>query len=258
MQTNRLKNLLLASSGLKNLLPHPVVLPRPPPHPPSRPLTHLIGAHGRLAFTMKFFSSCIVQVELWFGGMETPPSPADPQEPYPYDRLGNLKNTFFDIFADHQLDPPQLNYVDMVSGNKYILLGALPRIIAYEMEFDTTKRSSTWKSGQKVQKVDLDWTASVIRNQANLTQFHTGVHSNSFRLPKVAKDWPCHLCLFCILRIISSKKDNLNLNSRPPSTYAKCSFIQIQYISKLLLHNWLQISFFITVHWYRSFPTIFP
>ena len=92
----------------------------PPRPPPSRFLPHLIGTHGRLAFL-----SCIVQVELWFGGMETPPSPADPQEPYPYDRLGNLKNTFFDIFADHQLDPPQLNYVDMVSGNKHILVGPL-------------------------------------------------------------------------------------------------------------------------------------
>ena len=53
-------------------------------------------------------------MELWFGASEKPSSPADPQEPLPYDRLDNLKNTFFDIFADHQIEPPALNYTDMV------------------------------------------------------------------------------------------------------------------------------------------------
>ena len=43
-----------------------------------------------------------------------PATPTDPDEPLPYDRTAFLKMAFFDIFADHTTDPPQLDYVDMV------------------------------------------------------------------------------------------------------------------------------------------------
>ena len=40
--------------------------------------------------------------------------PSDPTQPKPYDRIQNLTGLFFDIFADHSLEPPQLDYVRMV------------------------------------------------------------------------------------------------------------------------------------------------
>ena len=46
--------------------------------------------------------------------MSKPPSPDEPLAAYPYDRLGNLKTAFFDIFADDKADPPHLDYVNMV------------------------------------------------------------------------------------------------------------------------------------------------
>ena len=54
-------------------------------------------------------------MDLWFGAITKPISPENPSEPYPYDRLGNLKEAFFEIFADHNMEPPQLDYVQMVS-----------------------------------------------------------------------------------------------------------------------------------------------
>ncbi|XP_066298432.1 sperm flagellar protein 2-like isoform X6 [Branchiostoma lanceolatum] len=55
-----------------------------------------------------------LQVELWFKGMSRPPSPENPSEPKPYDRLGNLRDTFFDFFADYSTSPPTLDYVSML------------------------------------------------------------------------------------------------------------------------------------------------
>ena len=55
------------------------------------------------------------QVELWFRGFSKPVTPAGPSDPYPYDRLANLKDAFFDVFADHSLNPPRMDYVKMVS-----------------------------------------------------------------------------------------------------------------------------------------------
>ena len=58
----------------------------------------------------------MLQVELWFkGSSKAPPTPLDPAEPLPYDRQENLKRAFFDLFADHNAQPPQLDYVTMVS-----------------------------------------------------------------------------------------------------------------------------------------------
>ncbi len=56
----------------------------------------------------------VLQVDLWFGGYLKPTTPMEPTEAYPYDRLHNLKISFFDVFADHSTDPPQLDYVDLV------------------------------------------------------------------------------------------------------------------------------------------------
>ena len=42
--------------------------------------------------------------------------PLEPEKPRQYDRLGNLKKAFFDIFADHTQEPVQLDYVAMVGG----------------------------------------------------------------------------------------------------------------------------------------------
>lgn len=54
------------------------------------------------------------RVELWFAAASTPPTPAEVSQPYPYDRLGNLKTAFFDIFADHSQEPALLDYVSML------------------------------------------------------------------------------------------------------------------------------------------------
>jgi hypothetical protein len=56
----------------------------------------------------------IVQVDLWFSGFSKPVTPADPTTPYPYDRLANLKDAFFDIFADHSSEPARMDYINMV------------------------------------------------------------------------------------------------------------------------------------------------
>ena len=67
-----------------------------------------MSIHGLIAHSS-------VQVDLWFHGLSTPQTPADPSAPYPYDRLANLHIAFFDLFAEHDMDPPSLDYVKMVS-----------------------------------------------------------------------------------------------------------------------------------------------
>ena len=56
-------------------------------------------------------------MELWFNIYEMPATPDDPSQSQPYNRLYNLKSAFFDVFADYEKDPPQLNYTSMV-GDK--------------------------------------------------------------------------------------------------------------------------------------------
>ena len=73
----------------------------------------------RIGLTTCISHVSYLQVELWFGGMTKPNTPADPTEPYPYDRLLNLKIAFFEIFADHSMEPSQLDYVQMVSSIQY-------------------------------------------------------------------------------------------------------------------------------------------
>ncbi|XP_013409132.1 sperm flagellar protein 2 isoform X2 [Lingula anatina] len=53
-------------------------------------------------------------VNLWFTQEPPPITPADPAAPKAYDRVGNLKKVLFDIFADHTMEPPQLDYVSML------------------------------------------------------------------------------------------------------------------------------------------------
>ncbi|XP_067378543.1 sperm flagellar protein 2 isoform X3 [Channa argus] len=55
-----------------------------------------------------------LQTELWFSSESAQPSPEDPSEPLPYDRLANLHKFFFQLFADHFFSPPQLDYVSML------------------------------------------------------------------------------------------------------------------------------------------------
>ena len=54
------------------------------------------------------------RVPLWFQGFSHPETPVDPDAPYPFDRLGNLQLAFFDLFADHNSDPPLLDYTRLV------------------------------------------------------------------------------------------------------------------------------------------------
>lgn len=51
------------------------------------------------------------QVELWFQPVSKPISPENPSDPYSYDRLGNLQHGFFEMFANHNVEPSQLDYV---------------------------------------------------------------------------------------------------------------------------------------------------
>ncbi|XP_072528026.1 sperm flagellar protein 2 isoform X2 [Salminus brasiliensis] len=54
------------------------------------------------------------QVELWFSSQRDAPVPEDPTEPLPYDRLANLKQFFFTLFADPDASPPVLDYLTML------------------------------------------------------------------------------------------------------------------------------------------------
>ncbi|XP_068422799.1 sperm flagellar protein 2 [Clinocottus analis] len=55
-----------------------------------------------------------LQTKLWFSNDRVQPVPEDPSEPLPYDRLGNLRKFFFQLFADRSFSPPQLDYVYML------------------------------------------------------------------------------------------------------------------------------------------------
>uniref|UniRef100_UPI0037E8F8BE sperm flagellar protein 2 n=1 Tax=Semicossyphus pulcher TaxID=241346 RepID=UPI0037E8F8BE len=54
------------------------------------------------------------QTELWFSNKSIQPVPEDPSEPLPYECLGNLRKFFFQLFADHSVSPPRLEYVSML------------------------------------------------------------------------------------------------------------------------------------------------
>uniref|UniRef100_A0A3P8TMZ8 Sperm flagellar 2 n=1 Tax=Amphiprion percula TaxID=161767 RepID=A0A3P8TMZ8_AMPPE len=55
-----------------------------------------------------------LQIELWFSNESVQTVPEDPSEPVPYDRLANLREFFFQLFADHSFSPPRLDYVSML------------------------------------------------------------------------------------------------------------------------------------------------
>ncbi|XP_071339395.1 sperm flagellar protein 2 [Trachinotus anak] len=55
-----------------------------------------------------------LQTELWFSSDSIQSVPEDPCEPLPYDRLANLRKFFFQLFANHSVSPPQLDYVSML------------------------------------------------------------------------------------------------------------------------------------------------
>uniref|UniRef100_A0A7N6BY34 Calponin-homology (CH) domain-containing protein n=1 Tax=Anabas testudineus TaxID=64144 RepID=A0A7N6BY34_ANATE len=65
-----------------------------------------------------------LQVKLWFSSEGVQPVPEDPSEPLPYDRLANLRKFFFQLFADHSISSPQLDYVSML---QYFAADANPR-----------------------------------------------------------------------------------------------------------------------------------
>uniref|UniRef100_A0A4X2LC40 Calponin-homology (CH) domain-containing protein n=1 Tax=Vombatus ursinus TaxID=29139 RepID=A0A4X2LC40_VOMUR len=54
------------------------------------------------------------QVGLWFTGDTYIKIPEDPYEPLPYNRPEHLIEFFFDLFADFQNDPPELDYFQML------------------------------------------------------------------------------------------------------------------------------------------------
>uniref|UniRef100_F7AB98 Sperm flagellar 2 n=1 Tax=Monodelphis domestica TaxID=13616 RepID=F7AB98_MONDO len=54
------------------------------------------------------------QVGLWFTGDLNIEVPEDPNEPLPYNRPAHLIMFFFDLFADFQKDPPELDYLNML------------------------------------------------------------------------------------------------------------------------------------------------
>ncbi|XP_062240685.1 sperm flagellar protein 2 [Platichthys flesus] len=55
-----------------------------------------------------------LQTELWFSSESVQPLPEDPSEPLPYNRLDNLRKSFFQLFADHSSSPPRLDYGSML------------------------------------------------------------------------------------------------------------------------------------------------
>lgn len=54
------------------------------------------------------------QVGLWFSGQQELENPQDPDLPPTFDRLGKLKNAFYQIFADYNDGVPSVDYVDML------------------------------------------------------------------------------------------------------------------------------------------------
>nr|XP_014353121.1 PREDICTED: sperm flagellar protein 2 [Latimeria chalumnae] len=54
------------------------------------------------------------KVDLWFESDIDFPIPDDPTEPLPFNRLEHIRKYFFTLFADHQRNPSQLDYTDML------------------------------------------------------------------------------------------------------------------------------------------------
>ncbi|PIK53703.1 putative sperm flagellar protein 2-like [Apostichopus japonicus] len=54
------------------------------------------------------------RVSLWYDPEERPPTPDDPSEPLPFDRITSNQEKFFDIFADFDAVPPTLDYTQML------------------------------------------------------------------------------------------------------------------------------------------------
>ncbi|XP_063816860.1 sperm flagellar protein 2 isoform X2 [Pseudophryne corroboree] len=57
---------------------------------------------------------CYSTVELWFMGIMEENVPENPTEPPPFNRMEHLIRFYFDMFADYDLQPPQLDYIDML------------------------------------------------------------------------------------------------------------------------------------------------
>uniref|UniRef100_A0A3B5AP37 Sperm flagellar 2 n=1 Tax=Stegastes partitus TaxID=144197 RepID=A0A3B5AP37_9TELE len=55
-----------------------------------------------------------LQIELWFSHESVQTVPEDPPEPAPFDHLANLREFFFQLFADHSFSPSRLDYVSML------------------------------------------------------------------------------------------------------------------------------------------------
>uniref|UniRef100_A0A8C0S5J4 Calponin-homology (CH) domain-containing protein n=1 Tax=Canis lupus familiaris TaxID=9615 RepID=A0A8C0S5J4_CANLF len=55
-----------------------------------------------------------MQAGLWFTGDEYIKIPENPLEPLPFNRQEHLIEFFFRLFADHEKDPPQLDYTQML------------------------------------------------------------------------------------------------------------------------------------------------
>ncbi|XP_058493241.1 sperm flagellar protein 2 isoform X1 [Solea solea] len=65
-----------------------------------------------------------LQTDLWFARESVHPATDDPPEPLPFDRLSYLRKFFFQLFADHSVSPPQLDYVSML---QYFAADPVPR-----------------------------------------------------------------------------------------------------------------------------------
>ncbi|CAK6950682.1 sperm flagellar protein 2 [Scomber scombrus] len=86
---------------------------------PFPSLTHLLAVLQRFKAADKGDTGWIneeqyLQTELWFSSESVQSVPEDPSEPLPYDRLANLRKFFFQLFADHSVSPPRLDYVSML------------------------------------------------------------------------------------------------------------------------------------------------
>ncbi|XP_028269778.1 sperm flagellar protein 2 [Parambassis ranga] len=55
-----------------------------------------------------------LQTELWFSTETVLAVSEDPTEPVPHNRLADLRKFFFQLFADHSISPPRVDYVSML------------------------------------------------------------------------------------------------------------------------------------------------
>ncbi|KAM9391454.1 sperm flagellar protein 2 [Pholidichthys leucotaenia] len=86
---------------------------------PSPSLTQLLDVLQRLKAVDTNDTGYIneeqyLQTELWFLSETVQTVPEDPSDPLPYDRLANLPKFFFQLFADHSVSPPRLDYMSML------------------------------------------------------------------------------------------------------------------------------------------------